>query len=257
MVTSSKIVHLKVSNIFVSTFASLCLIGIFWVFYIGLERAGYPFLTISIDKFFDLGFYSFQTLGLVIFLTMTPLQSSVEKLSPGFYSRMIRNPWSHFGLYVLLVSSIVCFIAISIYQKRVFTDTTYNSHLFMAIVSAIIFAILFHRFWVLRHIYHPYSVYTFIEKLATEESVKELWIELLECTQKAIQDKRISDASNFIKILSMLYKKSKDDERPLLNEDIYDLYSAAENSRPITRNIEINWPLLRIKKNKPEVHYEK
>ncbi len=232
------------SNFIKSLLRSIFLIGAFWILFIGLSYAGCPLPGIKVEKFFDLGFFAFSTFGFIIFLTMVPFQTVEGKLSPGFYSRIIRNSWAHFGLYVLLVCSIICFFVLAFYQNH--NADKYLSHLFMALVAAIVFSILFHRFWVLRHLYQPYTVYKNIAELIQEESKEEVWIELLECSYKAIKDGRLSDAKNFIQLISFISQDQHKEKKALLyeDEDLRSLYTAALELRPLARYMEAKWPSL-------------
>ncbi len=248
MISPYRVIRLRLSTVVLSIFATLILISVFWLIFFILARLGCCFPQISIDKFFDLGFFSLSMFGFIIFLTITPFQTVQGKLSPGFYARMIRNKWSHFSLYILLNCFIFCFLAIAFYQTQF--EKEYSSQLYMALICTIIAAIWFHRIWALRYLHEPYIVYANIDKLIQEESKEEVWTEMLECTYKSIKDGRLSDSKNFIKLLDKLYIANNElKEKNILQEDLESLYKAASDFRPISRYMEIKWPFLRSLKN--------
>ena len=238
-----KVVQLKLSNFIISVITSLLLIGSYWGLFIGITYAGCPFPAVNIQKFFDLGFFCFSTFSFIIFLTMIPFQRAEEKLSPGFYSRVIRTPGANFGLYVLMISSIICFAIIDFQQQH--TGDFYIDQLFFALTASIISAILFHRFWVLRHLYHPYVVYNNVLKLAEEEGLPHVWEELLECTYKTIGERRLGDSKQFLFLLSLLYPEVKQEQDKVqLHEDLKSVYESARTLKPIVRYMEKEWPFL-------------
>lgn len=244
MLSPQKVVRFKFSNFLISTITSLLLIGTLWVSFIALTKAGFPFLHVKIEKFLDLGFFSFSTFSFIIFLTMIPFQTAEGKLSPGFYSRIVRNPWAHFGLYVLMTAAIISLCAIA--WDQIYHTRDYLDQLFVALILSIMIAILFHRFWVLRYIYQPYNVYKNIDKLMHDETLEEVWLELVECTHKAIREGRVSDTRNFINLLMRMYQAMNEKERSLvLQEDLKSLYQKAEGFRPICRYMESKWSFLR------------
>ncbi|WP_213106606.1 hypothetical protein [Candidatus Protochlamydia amoebophila] len=246
MPSPQKVVQFRSSNFITLYLSTVFLTGIIWLIFIGLSYAGFPFPQIEIEKFFDLGFFSISIFGVIVFLTMVPFQTVEAKLSPGFYSRIFNTPLAHFGIYVLMSCSIFCFLIIAL--QHMLDKNIYLSQLFIAMVTAIIFAILFHRFWVLRCLYQPYIVNKYINKLAREETDEEIWIELFECTYKSIKQYRVSDARNFIDLMFHVYQKCSDEEKTsLLDEDLMSLYAIAQESRPIARFIEEKWPFLILK----------
>lgn len=242
MLEPKKVVRFQLSGFLLPFLASLCLIGLTWMACIAISQAGYPFPAVS-DKFYELGFFSISTLSFIIFLTMIPLQNVEARLSPGFYSRMVRDPWSHFGLYILIISSIMSFLVLAAPHIRLL-QTNLNE-LFVALVFSEVCAILFYRFWVLCYLYRPYVIYKNIEKLADEESLEDLWLELLECTHKAIKDTRISDARNLIRFLGYIHQKYGQNQKyPFLKEDLQNLYEKTQEFRAVARYFEIKWPFL-------------
>ena len=115
----------------------------------------------------------------------------------------------------------------------------------MALTSAIVVAILFHRFWVLKYIYQPYVVYHNLVQLTEEEGIEEVWQELLECTYKSMNDKRLGDGKVFMKLLAKTYPKvQKKREAQELLEEIKSLYEFTSNLRPLARYMEVEWPFL-------------
>lgn len=204
-----------------------------------LSIVGCPFPVIQLNKFFDLGFFSLSTFSFITFLTMIPFQACEGRLSPGFFSRMICNPWSHFGLHVLMVSAIFCFSILAFYPEN---DTHEHFNLiFMALLASMVFAILFHRARVLCSIYQPYTVYKNIEQLAEEETREEVWYELLECTYKAISGRHISYAKIFLNLLSTVYQKNLASGVVWFDEDLKSLYKTTVDLPPIMRYMETKW----------------
>ncbi|KAF3362883.1 hypothetical protein PHSC3_000417 [Chlamydiales bacterium STE3] len=241
MVQPKKVVRFQATNVFILPLATFLLIATFWLILVALTSIGFPFPEIALDKFFDLGFFSISIFGIIVFLTMVPFQTVEGKLSPIFYSKIFNAPAAHFGLYVLMFSSIVCFVVIALQQAL--NMVGYLSQLFIALVMSIVFAILFHRFWVLRCLYQPYIVYKYIKTLEWDESAEEIWLELFECAFKAIKQGRVSDAKNLIDLMAHIYNKCPSQERHVvLREDIMSLYAAAQESRPIARSLEEKWP---------------
>lgn len=254
MISPYQVVQFRLSNIILSVVATLALIGTFWLTFVGLTCAGCPFPQIPIEKFYDLGFFSFSTFSFIIFLTMIPFQTAEGKLSPGFYARTLRNPWSHFGPYLLLTCSIICFLVIALYQTS--SDGKYLNQLFMSLVASIITAILFYRVFVLRYLHEPYSVYVNVDKLMKEETREEVWMEILECTYKAVRDARLSDSKNFLNLLMKLYNLNSETERKnVLQEDLKSLYKASGDLRPVSRYMEMKWPFLRSSDKTQAVEY--
>jgi hypothetical protein len=121
----------------------------------------------------------------------------------------------------------------------------YLPQLFFALISSIMSAIIFYRFWVLRYLYQPYVVYANIAQLKEEHNIQEMWLELLECTYKAINDKRLSDGNNFLLLLEQLCRKTAKKEKiNALKEDLVGLYKLASPLRPLQRQMEEQWPFL-------------
>lgn len=248
MIEPQKLPTMQLSKGLILTFWSLLTIGAFWLLFICLNHAGCPFPEIKKEKFFDLGFFALSAFGLIIFLTMTPFQMAETQLSPGFFSRIFNTPKAHFGLYVLIASSILCFLVIA-FEQIPFVEK-YLNHLFMAIIAAITFAILFHRSWVIRCLYQPYVVYQHIKDLRWEEPAEDVWMELFECTHKAIKQGRFSDAINFIDLMSYVYWEcTKKGQNKILTEDLENIYKiAAGEARPVSRFLEEKWPFLKSDK---------
>lgn len=245
MLELTKLVRPQFSNFFISTTATLGLILFFWLLFYSITCLGCPLPAPEITRFYDLGFFSFSSFSFIIFLTMIPLQRAEEKLSPGFYSRILHTPWSHFGLYVLFFSSVACFVAIAVHKE--FKVEQYLHPLFFALIASIVSAIIFHRFWVLCNLYQPYVVYSNISQLTKEEGIQDAWLELLECTYKTISDKRISDAKNFMLLLGNLYcKVKKKEDLKHMEEDLENLYQFSNQLRHIHRQMERQWPFLTL-----------
>lgn len=244
MAPAKRMLSYSFSNLLICTFSALFLTLGFWIFFAYLQFSGYPLPVINISKFFDLGFFSFSFFSFIVFLTMIPFQASEGKLSPGFYARLIRTPQAHFGLYVLILSSMICFIVLAISENNYLTKETCNS-LFMAIIASIIFAIVFHRIWVLRSIYQPYVVYKNITKLSQEETREKVWLELLECTYKAIAGRHINYATNFLQLMYLIYQRHGEHAEIFFGEDLRSLYKATTDFRPVARAMETKWPSLK------------
>ncbi|MGZ3632713.1 MAG: hypothetical protein ACXU9U_02360 [Parachlamydiaceae bacterium] len=243
MLSPKKRVHIKLVNFFMLFLASTFLITFYWLLLVSLTYLGFPFPEIKIEKFYDLGFFSISTFGLIVFLTMVPFQTVETQLSPGFYSKIFNNPSAHFGLYVLMFSAIICFLIIA-FQQAVDMGV-YLSEMFIALIISIISAILFHRFWVLRYLYQPYVVYTYIKTLKWEETDEEIWFELFECTFKAIKQGRLSDAINFLDLLNRIYDKCAHTESSVgMREDLICLRKLAKECRPVASIIEKKWPFV-------------
>lgn len=238
-----KVLRFRFSNFIKLSLSSLFTIGGVGCLFIAFAYLGFPFAEIKVEKFFDLGFFSVSIFGLIIFLTMIPFQAVQERLSPGFFSRISSNPRAHFGLYVLITSAIICFLVIALQQIPIIEK--YLSELFLALTVAIIFAIIFHHCWVIRHLYQPYVVYNHIKELKGEESVEETWLELFECVYKAIKQGRVSDARNIINLITHNFNQDiTKKENRMLYEDLTNLYTIARECRPIARLMEKKWPFL-------------
>ncbi len=239
----TKVVQPHISNFFISTAASLGLILSYWLLFYSLTCMGCWLPKFEMSRFYDLGFFAFSSFSFITFLAMIPFQRAEEKLSPGLFSRVIHTPWAHLGLYVLFFSSIACFVAIGVHQ-HVKSDK-YFQELFFALLSSIITAIIFHRFWVLRYLYQPYAVYANIANLTEEEGIQEAWLELIECSYKTIGDKRLNGGQNFMNLLEKLYRNTTNKDRIKdMNEDLESVYKVSKDLRPLQRQMEKQWPFL-------------
>ena len=250
MFTPNQVVSFQFSKFFKSVLSSGLLLGCFWALFVGLNWLGVNFPEISPSRLFDFGFFSLSTFSFITFLTMIPIQTAEAKLSPGFYARMIHNQWTHFGLYVIVLCSIV-----SIVVTLVPTDTIFHRHLcelFLANLSSIIFAIIFHRYWVLRNLYQPLIVYEQFEKLSKQEGVQELWFEVYEIAYKAIREGRIANSKDFIGILSHIFYNYEKVQRVQFDDDLRSLYKTAEGVRPVARFMEEKFPFLVVEKRESE-----
>ncbi|MBS4168914.1 hypothetical protein [Parachlamydia sp. AcF125] len=243
MPTFKKILPFRLSNFIMLVSLTLVTIGAFWLFFIGLTQAGICFPEIKTEQFADLGFFSVSIFGVIIFLTMIPFQTVEGRLSPGFFSRISNRTTAHFGLYVLVTAAIMSFLIISL-QKMYFVEH-YLSQLFAALIASIIFAIIFHRSWVIRCLYQPYVIYQHIHELKGEETEEETWLELFECVYKAIKQGRINDARNIINLMSHHFKDCcREGKTKALHEDLANLYAIAQDCRPVARIMEKKWPFL-------------
>ena len=245
MLKQSTINDFSFKNSFISFFSSFLLIGAFWIVCIVLQTLGCSFPKIEITRFSELGFFSLANFSFITFLAMIPFQTAEGKLSPGFYARFVKRPWSHFGLYILVSCCIVCYLILSNYEKINSEETL--SHLFFAIIASVVFAVLFHRNHTLRYLHHPMIVYENLVQLAKIEGLRELWLDLYECTLKAIKESRISDARSFSNLMAETYAKISDKEAIAhLQKDLHSLYQAAKDQHPIASQIEKHWPFLRL-----------
>lgn len=243
MISPKRVIQFKLFAFILSIIVTVGVISIFYLIFAILSYLGCCFPQISIDRFFDLGFFSLSTLGFIIFLTITPFQTVQRNLSPGFYARMIRNKWSHFSLYMLLNCFIFSFLAIAFYQE-IFKNE-YSGLFYMALTATNITAIWIHRTWALRYLHEPYIVYANIDKLIEEEPYEGVWLDMLECTYKSVKEGRLGDSKNFIKLLRKLYDlTSATEEKNILHEDLKSLYKTTESFRPISRYMEVTWPSL-------------
>ena len=238
-VSPKKRVSLKAVNFFISLFGSIFLVSGFWVLFIALQSLGFPCPLIEKSKFLDLSFFTFSNFSFITFLTMIPIQNVEGKLSPGFYSRVIRTPWTNFGLYALLVCTLICLFVSGICLPLI---EKYLSSLFMAIISTLFFSVIYHRIMTLRALYEPYIVYKNIDKLLEETSEEEVWLDLVEITYKAIIAGRLSEAKIFIYYLDNISKKQ--DTHLFYQEDLKSLHKAAKGLSLITRHMESLWPFL-------------
>ena len=73
---------------------------------------------------------------------MIPIQNVEGKLSPGFYSRIIRTPWTNLGLYALLICTVISLAASGLCVPLI---EKYASSLFMAIIATLFFSVIYHR----------------------------------------------------------------------------------------------------------------
>ena len=248
MKKQNKTLHFNLRNIFILSVCSFFVIGFLWLLCSGLHKIGCPFPEIKGEKFSSLGFFSFSNFSFITFLAMIPFQTAEGQLSPGFYSRIINHPWSHFGLYMLLSCVITCFLILSNHDRL---DPQMLNQLYMAIVGSVVFAAVFHLIQTLRYLYQPLIVYENLTQLANEESSEELWLDLYECILKAIKSNRIGNARNFIDLLQQVYVKVKAQEKIyMFQKDLRSLYDAAKEFPPITRALEKHWPLVMLENNK-------
>lgn len=242
MFSPNQVVGFQITNFFRSTFMSVLLLGAFWSFFIVLNFMGLRFPEISTGRLFDFGFFSLSIFSFITFLTMIPIQTTEAKLSPGFYERLIHNRWTHFGLYLIVVCSLVS-VAVSLLPANNIFEGHF-SELFFANLSSILFAIVFHRNWVLRNLYQPYLVYNHIQKLSKEESKQDLWGEVYEITYKALKDGRLGNAKEFISILAYIFYNNEEVQRAHFDEDLRSLYKTAQEVRPAARYLEEKFPFL-------------
>jgi|GEM_PF-6085546 len=234
--------HAQVTVFFTLLFSTLLTIFTLWGLFIAIHHAGFPFPDIKLERFFDLAFFSISIFGMVIFLTMISFQTVEGRLSPGFLLRIMSTPAAHMGIYVLFISAVFCFL-IPTLEKVPFAQTHLNE-LFMALITSIVLSILIIRSWVLRTLHQPYVVYHHLEALKWEEPIEDAWLELFECTFKAIKQGRINDALNFIGLMSTVFKECSKEKTQILHEDLLNLHAAAQESRPIARLMERKWPFL-------------
>jgi hypothetical protein len=236
-----KIFQIPNSHFLILFLLSFLLINLFWLLFIALVNIGLPFPDIKVEKFLDLGFSTISVFGIIVFLTLVPFQNVEDKLSPIFYAKIFNSPLAHFGLCLLMLCAVISFLAIGLQQTL--ETNKYLSQLFLALLTSIIFAILFHRFWALRCIYQPYIVYKYIKSLKYEESDEEIWLQLFECSFKAIKQGRLNDARNFIDLMEDIYHRPSNQEKiMILREDMLNLYALAHEIRPLARFIEEKWP---------------
>lgn len=247
MYSPNQVVGFQFSNVIKSILMSLLLLSSFWAFFLGLNWLGVNFPAVSTNRFFDFGIFSLSTFSFITFLTMIPIQTTEAKLSPGFYARLIHSVWTHFGLYVIVMCSIVS-VAVELLPPNAFVQN-HLCELYLANLSSIIFAIVFHRSWVLRNLYQPYLVYSHIEKLSKEESKQELWIEVYEIAYKALKDGRLGNAKEFISILAYIFYHNEKVQRAHFDDDLRSLYKVAEDVHPAARHLEEKFPFLRSEKN--------
>ena len=240
MLQKNKALHFSLGTFLVSGVFSFLLMGTLWVLCVGLQKLGCPFPAIKGNQFSDLGFFALSNFSFITFLAMIPFQTTEGQLSPGFYFRIVNRPWSHFGLHILLCCFFLCFFILG-YQEH-FSDM-FLSQIYMTVVASVIVAVIFHRNQVLRYLYQPKIVYESLAKLATEEGSEDLWLDLYECTFKAIKANRINNARNFILLMSKLYTKMSDTGilNPNLKKDVQSLYEAAKDQPPVALLIERNW----------------
>lgn len=240
-----KTVHFSFANFLTSSACSFLLIGALWLICAGLQTIGLPFPKIEIGKFSDLSFFALSNFSFITFLSMIPFQTAEGKLSPGFYARIVNRQWSHFGLYILMSCFVACYLVLGFYQNH-FSEKLL-SQLFFAIIASIIFALIFHRIHTLRYLHQPMIVYENLAQLAEEESLEELWLDLYECTLKAIKENRVSDARSFCNLMAILYSKIKVKEKKIgWEKDLHSLYQAAKDQHPIASQIEKNWSSLAL-----------
>lgn len=246
MITPQKVVRFRLSSFLMQLILSLGIIALFWSLCIGLTKMGFAFPRIEVGKFFDLGFFSVSAFGLIIFLTMVPFQTVEGKLSPGFLSRIFKDPRAHIGLYILITTATLSFFIGDF--RLIPLVNGYLSQLFIALVCSIIFAVILHRFWVIRCLYQPYVVYKKIKELKWEEPIQDVWLEIYECTFKAIKQNRIHDAMNLIDLMTYIFQEyNKKEDNSVIYKDLESLYLAAQELRPLSRLMELKWPFLMIK----------
>lgn len=75
MKSAKKVVSPRFINFVVCFLITIFLVLGFWGFFNLLNVLGCPLPMIAIDKFFELGFFSFSTFSFIIFLTMIPFQT--------------------------------------------------------------------------------------------------------------------------------------------------------------------------------------
>ena len=240
MLQKTKTLHFNLGNFFLSIVCSFLWIGALWIVCAGLQKMGCPFPKIEMEQFSGLAFFALSNFSFITFLAMIPFQAAEGQLSPGFYARIVNRPWSHFGLYVLMSCFILCFFILS-YQNH-FSEKL-HSQLYVTIIASVICAVIFHRNQALRYLYQPIIVYENLAKLATEENSEELWLDLYECTIKAIKANRVNNARSFIVLMSQIYAKMSDQEKIViqLKKDVQSLYEAAKDLPPIASQIEKKW----------------
>lgn len=240
MLQKNKMLHFNLGNFLLSLICSALLIGALWLGCALLQKMGCPFPKIGGNQFSDLGFFALSNFSFITFLSMISFQSAEGQLSPGFYARIVNRPWSHFGLYILMSCFILCFLILS-YQHH--CSELLLSQVYVTVVAAVICAIIFHRNQALRYLYQPLVVYENLAKLATEENSEELWLDLYECTIKAIKSNRVNNARSFIVLMSQIYTKKSGQEKIInnLKKDVQSLYDAAKDQPPIALQIEKYW----------------
>lgn len=231
---------------FTSITCSFLLVVVSWSLCLGLQKMGLPFPEIPANKFVDLGFLTISNFSFITFLAMAPIQTAEGKLSHGFYAQIVKQPWSHFGLHILISCFIFCLLALSLQGRMVSEERL--SPLFVAIAVSMIFAMFYHRNRTFRYLSEPKIVYENLANLAEEETAEELWLDLYECTLKAIKDNRVSDARNFSNLMAKIYPKIKDKEMiGNLHEDLKSLYQAAKDIHPIASEFAKHWSFLQFK----------
>jgi hypothetical protein len=243
MTPERNFMHFKFRILGISLACSYALIGSFWIICMLLQSVGCPLPRIEEEKFLDLGLFIFSNFSFITFLTMMPFQQAEGKLSPGFYVQILNQPWSHFGLSILLGCFILC-LGILGCHKSGFSDS-FLSQIFVAMIASMIFAVMYHRHRTLRHLYQPIIVYENLTKLAKEENIEDLWLDLYECSIKAIKESRINDARNFFKLMSKIYIKITEKEKIAhMQKDLRSLYQSAKNDHPLAWEMEKQWPFL-------------
>src|ERR1700722_4671604 len=241
MKSPNKAVHFQTSSILQLIFLPIFLISGLWGVFIFLTYfLGFPFPEATTEKFSELSFFSISLFSFLILLTVVPFQVATEKLSPIFYNKIYNSPSANFGISLLLQNAVISFLIIAF---RSIIDIVYVNQLYIALITSIIVAIFYHRFWVLRCLYQPYLVYKYVETLEDSEPLEEAWLELFECTVKAIKHHRINDVKFLVILMNSIYQKcgKQGSSNNLQNEDIISLYHLSKEIRPLSRFLEKKW----------------
>ncbi|MBJ7449568.1 MAG: hypothetical protein JHC93_04335 [Parachlamydiales bacterium] len=223
-------------------YAILC-IAFGWLVMIVLVLLGMQLPEMQKDNFFTLGFFAASTFGLIVFLTVTPLQAAANSLSPSFLTRMYCDVKTHLALYILLVSALISFFSVPLRNYPLFEK--YSDELFFAIAVVCTISIIVHRFWVMRLLHQPWIVYQHVKEVDWETGAQKLWNELYECAYKAIKQGRLSDANYFLEVMGLFYEGYQETEYlTFLRTDVLKLYAVAGELNPCLRFMERKWPFI-------------
>lgn len=237
-------IDFKPKSFFISLLCSYLVVGAFWLICMLLQIGGCPFPKVERETFFTLGLFIFSNFSFITFLAMIPFQQTEGKLSPGFYARIFNRPWSHFGLSILMGCFILCMVIVGIYEQGF--NNKLLDQLFVAIIASMIFAVIFQRNLTLRYLYQPFIVYENLAALAKEEVIEEVWLDLYECSTKAIKDHSINNARSFFRLMANIYIKVKEKEKAAhMQKDVQSLYQMAKGHHPLKDQMERYWPFLR------------